>query len=324
MLNLYILSKKITILGVDINYYSMFIFLGIIYCWWTIKDRILQVYKKQNNDIENLLIVAVVGGILGARFWYVFSNLGNYSDNWFNVFAIWQGGIAIHGAVVGGFLASFFFWKKRNYSLKFDMFLICDIIFPVILIGQFIGRWGNFYNQEIYGSVISETFTYQLITIFYNLEMILALVVLFLNRKGIKNFFLNVKNKKNYFELTLFIYVVFNIINYWFFGFNDFILRWMKINGNHRVPLFLIEGTLNLVLYITIVLSTKWKYFSGRSMGLYLIGYGVIRGILEPLRNQIDIMKIFGIYVSVIVSLAFILTGSIFIYKRHKYLQTKK
>ena len=323
MFNLLTLSKQISFFGLDINYYSLFIFLAIIYCWWTIKGKIVDVYQKEDNKIENLLIIAVVGGILGARFWYVVSNLGNYSNNWLNVFAIWQGGIAIHGAVVGGFLATYLFWKKQNYGLKFDFFLICDIIFPVILIGQFIGRWGNFYNQEIYGSIISENLTGQLITVFYNLEMILALCVLFLNRKGIKKFFINIKERKNYFELTLFVYVIFNIINYWFFGFNDFMLRWMKINGQHRVPLFLIEGTLNLILYVGIILSQKWKYFTGRNMGIYLIGYGVIRGILEPLRNQIDIMKIFGIYVSVIVSIAFVIAGSIFIYLRHKYLKTK-
>ena len=111
--------------------------------------------------ISDILPSLIISSIIGARAYYVIFEWRQYSgNNFFTSFdlfnnviqipsflAIWQGGIAIHGGLIGGFLCILFFCKSKNIHLK----TFIDILIPSIILGQSIGRWGNFFNNEAFG-----------------------------------------------------------------------------------------------------------------------------------------------------------------------------
>ncbi len=111
--------------------------------------------------ISNILPSLIISSTIGARAYYVIFEWRQYSgNNFFTSFdlfnsviqipsflAIWQGGIAIHGGLIGGFLCILFFCKSKNIHLK----TFIDILIPSIILGQSIGRWGNFFNNEAFG-----------------------------------------------------------------------------------------------------------------------------------------------------------------------------
>lgn len=102
----------------------------------------------------DLLLLGVPSSIIVARIYYVAFKWEDYKGNLFNVFKIWEGGIAIYGALIGAFICGFFYIRYKGYSF----WRIADICAPSLLAGQMIGRWGNFMNQEAYGGVVSEEF----------------------------------------------------------------------------------------------------------------------------------------------------------------------
>lgn len=93
-------------------------------------------------------------GILGARLYYVLFELGYYLNNPTQIFAIWEGGLAIYGGVIAGALT--FYWRSRKENVPF--LLVTDIVAPYVLLAQAIGRWGNFINQEAHGGEVSRQF----------------------------------------------------------------------------------------------------------------------------------------------------------------------
>lgn len=105
----------------------------------------------------DFVMFAVPIAIIFARIYYVFFEFDQYANGpWWKVFAIWEGGIAIHGAVIGGVLTAIVFAKVRKVSF----WQIADIVAPSLILGQAIGRWGNFVNQEAHGGPISQA-TYE-------------------------------------------------------------------------------------------------------------------------------------------------------------------
>tara|TARA_B100000965_G_scaffold155296_1_gene129300 strand:+ start:4509 stop:5387 length:879 start_codon:yes stop_codon:yes gene_type:complete len=111
--------------------------------------------------ISNILPTLVMSSIIGARFYYVIFEFRQYSGNKFftNIYllnfpikipsflAIWEGGIAIHGALIGGFLSILIFCKTNKLNWK----AFSDVLLPSVILGQAIGRWGNFFNNEAFG-----------------------------------------------------------------------------------------------------------------------------------------------------------------------------
>ena len=111
--------------------------------------------------ISEMLPSLVLSSIIGARIYYVIFEYRQFSgDNFFtplkifNIYlnipsflAIWEGGIAIHGALLGGFLSIYLFCKSKKIPLK----IFLDLLMPSVILGQAIGRWGNFFNNEAFG-----------------------------------------------------------------------------------------------------------------------------------------------------------------------------
>jgi phosphatidylglycerol:prolipoprotein diacylglycerol transferase len=104
--------------------------------------------RGQDPDrLLNLIVMAVLIGLAGARLYYVLFNWEYYGSQPLRIFAIWEGGLAIHGGLIAGAAAAV--WYCRSASLSVAVTL--DILAPGVAIGQAIGRWGNFFNQEAFG-----------------------------------------------------------------------------------------------------------------------------------------------------------------------------
>ena len=97
--------------------------------------------------ISDLLPLLVLGAVVGARTYYVLLEWRQYSGRWLEVFAVWQGGIAIHEALIGGTITLILFcrWKRQPF------WPLLDVLVPAVALGQAIGRWGNFFNSEAFG-----------------------------------------------------------------------------------------------------------------------------------------------------------------------------
>ncbi len=133
---------------IQIYWYSLFIFFGILVATFVI----LKECKHQNINedfIVNLIFYTVIFGLIGARLYYVCFNLDYYLKYPLEILEIWNGGLAIHGGIIAGLLCIFIYCKKYNAKLL----KLLDIVVVGLIIGQAIGRWGNFFNQEAYGAI---------------------------------------------------------------------------------------------------------------------------------------------------------------------------
>lgn len=105
-------------------------------------------YRKVDPDlVSDLAIWLVIAAIPAARLYYVLFQWDYYSQNLTQIVAIWRGGIAIHGAILGGLLAGLIFARLKHVSF----WQLADLIAPSLILGQAIGRWGNFFNSEAFG-----------------------------------------------------------------------------------------------------------------------------------------------------------------------------
>ena len=106
--------------------------------------------EKRGLSKDNVLDIALwgmVSGVICARIYYVLFSLDEFRGDWLGIFRIWEGGIAIYGAIIGAVLSTFIYCKKKKLNI-FNTFDVCCI---GLLLGQAIGRWGNFTNCEVFG-----------------------------------------------------------------------------------------------------------------------------------------------------------------------------
>ncbi len=134
----------------QIKWYSFFIFLAMLTaCLIIFKES-----KKKNvpdDYLTNLIFYGLIIGILGARLYYVIFNLDYYLNNPSQIFSIWNGGLAIHGGLISALIFLIIYSRKN----KINILQMLDIMVVGVIIAQAIGRWGNFFNQEAYGNIIS-------------------------------------------------------------------------------------------------------------------------------------------------------------------------
>ena len=139
------------------NYYGMIIMAGVI------AAAVMSYFEAKRRQLDaeivwDCLPWVVVGGVIGARIWHILTPPASmveqgittlyYLTHPLDAIAVWRGGLGIPGAVAGGALALYVYARKR----KFSFLLWADIIVPGLALAQAIGRWGNFVNQEVYGS----------------------------------------------------------------------------------------------------------------------------------------------------------------------------
>ena len=136
--------------GFQVYWYSLFIILGVVLAYIVIR---LEAKRLMINKdfIFNLMFWAIIFGIIGARLYYVIFKFQSYKDNLLDIFKIWEGGLAIHGGIIAGLITMYFYCKKY----KMRLLRMTDIVVPGLILAQGIGRWGNFFNQEAYGSRVA-------------------------------------------------------------------------------------------------------------------------------------------------------------------------
>lgn len=134
---------------INIYYYSVTILLAIISgVYLSMRESR---YQKVSTYFEDLLFKLIIFGIIGARIYYVVFNFSAYKDDILSIFKIWEGGLAIYGAIITGFITIIYNSKKHNISIL----KTTDIIVPGLILAQAIGRWGNFFNREAHGAIVS-------------------------------------------------------------------------------------------------------------------------------------------------------------------------
>ncbi len=116
--------------------------------------RIAYTWRVNLSKMVDVLIYGTFGGIIGARAYYVIFQWDYYSQNPAEIFQIWNGGLAIYGGIIGGILAGFITCKVE----KLNFLNLLDMVGMSLLIGQGIGRWGNYANQEAFGTITNGNF----------------------------------------------------------------------------------------------------------------------------------------------------------------------
>lgn len=218
-----------------IAFYGIFVVGGAIVAYFVSDHHVYAKYGK-HGLIDTLFLVAFPFGLIGARLWWccvlepgrIFYD--DFGSSFLRLIDIRDGGLAVQGGALLGITAGILFVLKfRKYI---NIRWITDVCIPTILLAQAIGRWGNFFNQEVYGTVS-------------------------------------------------------DINNWWFLP--QVIRNNMVINGQFRVPLFLIESLINVggyfIIRYAIGRGLKKHLRQGDQACMYLIWYGLVRVALEPLRE---------------------------------------
>ena len=134
---------------ISIRWYAICIVSGLILAVYLSMKEAPR--KKIDPDaIIDFILIAFPLAILGARLYYVIFEWGYYSQHLGEIFAIWNGGIAIYGGLLAGALVLYLFSRRR----LIEPIDFLDIAAPSVMIAQSIGRWGNFFNQEAYGAAV--------------------------------------------------------------------------------------------------------------------------------------------------------------------------
>jgi len=223
----------INILGLNIHLYGL-ILGGAIILALEFSQRLAKKRGIDSETVEKLFVWAVVFGVIGARLYHVVDYWERYySHNPINIFYLWEGGLAIWGAVLGGVFGLWISWKINR--IKYGFLDLLDIGTVALPLAQAVGRLGNMVNGELYGK-----------------------------------------------------------------------------NGE---PLFAYEGVLNVILFV-ILWKIGQKKQTGLVTGVYFLGYGIIRMVLENFREADAIWRIGGIPVAIIFSALALIAGILLIWRR--------
>jgi len=135
------------IFSLEIRWYSLAYIIGIL-LGWILSKKIFISDPNLKEKFDDFVTYIILGVIIGGRLGYVFFyNLSYYSNNFIDIFKVWQGGMSFHGGLIGVIIVSIWFSKKNNQKT----FIYLDIISLVAPIGIFFGRVANFINSELYG-----------------------------------------------------------------------------------------------------------------------------------------------------------------------------
>ncbi len=135
-----------SIFGMDIRWYALLITLGMVLGFYIAYKRCSK-YGIDPEYLYDIFLVAIPLGVICARLYYVAFNWGYYSQNLILIPQMWNGGLAIHGGIIGGFIGIYIVCKKK----KINILKLIDVVVPSLILAQAIGRWGNYFNMEAYG-----------------------------------------------------------------------------------------------------------------------------------------------------------------------------
>lgn len=141
----------------SVRWYGIIIAVGILLGYF-VAQRALVKAGLHKDTLVDIIFYSALFGFIAARIYFVIFQWPYYVENPSEIIKIWHGGIAIHGGLIGGFIAGVIVCKVKNLN----PFQIGDIVAPSIILAQGIGRWGNFMNQEAHGGPVSRAFLEQL------------------------------------------------------------------------------------------------------------------------------------------------------------------
>ena len=139
-------SNSLDIGSLELRAYGLMIALGVLAAAWLFARRFIQ--RGHSPELASSTTVwAVIAGLIGSRIYHVITDWKTYQGNWGEVWKIWEGGLGIPGAVAAAAAVMWVYARQKGIPLS-D---IADSVAPALPLGQAIGRWGNWFNQELYG-----------------------------------------------------------------------------------------------------------------------------------------------------------------------------
>ena len=140
-------SGTLEIGPVNLNAYGLMIALGVVAAVRIAGKRAERISAATMDDMSSSALWAVPAGVLGGRAYHVLTDYEKFQGNWGDVIKVWQGGLGIWGGITVGVLVGF--WRARKMNLDAWVLVSCSV--PGIAVAQAIGRWGNWWNQELFG-----------------------------------------------------------------------------------------------------------------------------------------------------------------------------
>lgn len=138
---------------ISIRYYGLMYLLAFILASLVIK-KLASRYNVESETLINCALVCFLGGIFGARIYFVILNWPYFASHLSEIIAVWQGGLSIHGGIIGAFIAGLWYVKRNNLPTM----QTADILATAVPLGQAVGRWGNFFNCELFGLPVDSSF----------------------------------------------------------------------------------------------------------------------------------------------------------------------
>ena len=129
-----------------IHVYGLLLAVGVVIAAKLAESRWAH-WGRDRHELAAIWVPVVISGVVGARLYHVVTDYQLFEDHWNRVFEIWKGGLAIWGAVLGGGIAVYVMCRIR----RLDFLRVSDAIAPGLLVAQALGRWGNYFNQELFG-----------------------------------------------------------------------------------------------------------------------------------------------------------------------------
>ncbi|GEM_PF-33648 len=136
--------------GLEIRWYGIFLSLGALAGYFLMR-RLGRRAGFHDHDLIDLFLWLVVTGFIGGRLYHVLNEIGYYSAHPSEIVMVWNGGLGIHGGIVAGLVTLIIFARRK----KMDVWKLLDVLAPAFALGQAIGRWGNYFNQELFGGPTS-------------------------------------------------------------------------------------------------------------------------------------------------------------------------
>lgn len=235
-----------------VTFYGIFVMTGVVIAWLVTRNR----FAARGGDVavaERIVIRVVLFGFLGARLAYVSTHLSRFEGEWWKVIAIWEGGLAIYGGLTVGAITMIYYCRKWGASLPDFL----DSVAPAVPFAQAMGRFGNYFNQELFGTPTDLPWGLEIDPAFRPPE---------------------------------------------FAEFETF----------H--PTFLYESILNVILGFSIIwIGNRYPSLRGRLVGIYFLGYGFIRFVMELIRTDTS-FRFLGLSRNAWVSIAAMILGALVIW----------
>lgn len=251
-INIENLPKSFNFFGVDIAFYGCIIALGMI-LGIALVCYIAKTSGQDYNEYIDFALYAIIFSVIGARLYYVIFSWDYYGKHPNEILNIREGGLAIYGGVIAGVLVCLIYTRVKKISFK----KIADTAVYGLILGQIIGRWGNFFNREAFGGVAKDSSPLMMKIFFgdkYSISQVPDAV-----RQGMETLKGKTLSEIGYIQVQ---------------------------------PTFLYESLWNLCVLILMLTFRKKKKFDGEILLWYLLGYGTGRAIIEGMRTDQLIMPV--------------------------------